>query len=178
MTIILIGYRASGKTTLGKRLAEHLGLPFVDTDDLILQHFGTDSVAEIWDTHGEAEFRRIEIEVVRQTVAGKDQVIGLGGGTLMQPGARQAVEQADALRVYLACDPQELASRIGEDDKTSRTRPNLTNLGGGIEEILAVLEEREPVYQQVADQTIDVTGLTAEKAFKRFIETCIPTLEG
>ena len=174
MTVVLIGYRASGKTSLGQRLAEHLGLPFVDTDDLILQHFGADSVARIWQEHGEPEFRRVEVEVVRKTLAGGDQIIALGGGALTQADARQAVEQAlDCTRIYLACDSVELFNRITADNRSATTRPNLTKLGGGIEEINAVLAQRQPVYQALADKTVDVTGLSLDQAFERLVASCL-----
>lgn len=171
MNIVLIGYRASGKTSLGVALAKHLGLAFVDTDKLVLQRFGTDSVGEVWQEHGEPEFRRVEVEIVQQVVSQQGQVIALGGGTLMQGGARQAVEQApDTLRVYLACQPEQLIKRIQADQQTTKTRPNLTKLGGGIEEVVAMVEQREPVYLAVADKVIDVTDLTPDEVFQRAIQ--------
>lgn len=174
MKIILIGYRGSGKTSLGKRLADETWKDFIDTDDQICKRFGDDSIANIWETHGEPEFRRVEVEVVRESVSKDEVIVALGGGTLMQEGARQAVEEAkDAIRVYLFCEPEELARRIEGDTRSSATRPALTAHGGGIEEIRSVLEEREPVYRAIADKEFDVTHLDPEKALRFFIKQCM-----
>ena len=69
MKIVLIGYRGSGKTSLGKLLADETWKDFIDTDDEICKRFGDDSIANIWEEHGEPEFRRVEVEVVQETMA-------------------------------------------------------------------------------------------------------------
>ena len=174
MKIVLIGYRGSGKTSLGKLLADETWKDFIDTDDEICKRFGDDSIANIWEKHGEPEFRRVEVEVVRETMTKDETIVALGGGTLMQEGARQAVEEAvDANRVYLFCEPEELARRIEADSRSSATRPSLTAHGGGLDEIRTVLEEREPVYRAVADREFDVTHLDPEKALRYFIKYCM-----
>jgi len=173
VNIILIGYRGCGKTTLGKVLAERLWLTFVDVDVATCQRFGNDSIAAIWSEHGEPQWRRVEVEVTQELVKGSDKVIGLGGGTLMQAGARQAVEEAEnAVRFYLKCEPEVLLQRIGQDDQSAATRPNLTQLGGGIEEITAMLAEREPIYLAVADQVLDVSNLAPNDAVRYIIAKC------
>ncbi|MEX2387116.1 MAG: shikimate kinase, partial [Phycisphaeraceae bacterium] len=91
MNVILIGYRGSGKTTIGKRLANQLWKDFHDVDREICKRFGIDSIADIWQTHGEPKYREVEVEVTRDLVAKPNAIIALGGGTLMQPGARAAV---------------------------------------------------------------------------------------
>ncbi len=160
MNVILIGYRGCGKTSAGRGLASRRGMTFVDVDDVTCDRFGNDSIADIWATHGEPAWRTQEVEVTRELVAKPNHVIGLGGGTLMQPGARAAVEQAaDTLRVYLCCDPEELHRRIHADDRSAATRPALTAHGGGLKEIRAVLADREPVYRAVADVQLDVTQM-------------------
>jgi len=174
MNIVLIGYRGCGKTTVGKELAEQLWSRFVDTDDLVCDRFGETSIKRIWDLHGEPEYRRVECEVVAATMQRNGQVIGLGGGTLMQPPARQAVEEAsDAVRIYLKCEPEVLYDRIQNDQRSAATRPNLTTLGGGIEEIQAMLEERGPVYEAVADHVFDVTRMTPQDAVGHIVRRCL-----
>lgn len=174
MNIVLIGYRGSGKTTIGKLLAQELWKKFVDVDDLTCKRFGIHSIKEIWDKFGEPKWREAEVEVTRELMGRKDHVIGLGGGTLMQPGAREAVEQApDTVRIYLHCQPDELYRRISSDSRSAATRPNLTNLGGGVEEIRAVLAEREPVYRAVADKTFDVTHTSPKDAVRFIIAKCL-----
>lgn len=174
MNIVLIGYRGSGKTTIGKLLAEELWKPFVDTDALIVHRFGGMTIREIWETHGEEEFRAMECRVVEEVMKQTDQVIALGGGTLMQPAARAAVEAAKGtMRIYLQCDPQTLLDRIAADTATAGSRPNLTTLGGSLDEIVEVLEEREPVYRAVADKVFDVTHVTPQDAVMHIVRRCL-----
>ena len=165
MNVVLIGYRGSGKTSIGKKLASALWLDFLDIDAEICRRFEGRTVAQIWDEFGEPAFREVEEKVVREACQRDRQVIALGGGTLMQPDARGAIEQAsDTRRIYLACQPQELSRRIEADTASAGSRPNLTRLAGGVEEIRAMLEQREPVYQAVADHTLDVTHLSIDAA--------------
>lgn len=164
MRIVLIGYRGCGKTTIGKLVAQTLGLDFVDVDDVTCDRFGIRSIAEIWQQFGEPEWRKREVEVTSELCAKDNLVIGLGGGTLMQPGARRAVEACDALRVYLKAAPQVLAARIASDPQSGATRPNLTQHGGGVEEVRHMLEVRGPVYEAVADEVLDVSQIAPADA--------------
>ena len=172
VNVILFGYRASGKTTIGSRLADRLGRTFVDVDERICARFGGRTIAQIWADEGEPAFRRTESQEARALCRQDDLVIGLGGGTLMQDVAREAVRLADAHRVYLKCEPEELLRRIREDEKSTSARPNLTGLGGGIEEIQAVLGEREPIYRSAADQILDVTHLNLHDAVEVLAASC------
>ncbi|MEX2387195.1 MAG: shikimate kinase, partial [Phycisphaeraceae bacterium] len=96
--------------------------------------------------------------------------IALGGGTLMQPGARAAVEQAaDTRRVYLYAEPAALHRRIEADVHSAATRPALTAHGGGLAEVEAVLAERDPVYRAVADVIFNVTDVTPEEAVRHLV---------
>lgn len=173
MNIILIGYRGCGKTTLGRMLAERLWMTFVDVDDEICKQFDNKTIAQIWKDHGEATFRSVEVEVARDLCQKQQLIIGLGGGTLMQKGAHEAVVQADAVRIYLKCEPQTLLQRIEGDCHSSGSRPNLTDLGDGIKEIQAMLAMREPVYQAVADKVLDITHFEPEEAVRCLIDRCL-----
>lgn len=170
MNVILIGYRGSGKTSLGRKLANQLWKDFVDVDQRVREHFDGATIAEIWQARGEAAFREAETAVTRELCQGDDQVIALGGGTLMQPQARQAVADAQAIRIYLCCDPAELYRRIHSDPATAGARPALTDQGGGLEEIERVLAEREPVYRAVADAEFDVTHTNIDEAARHIIQ--------
>ncbi len=159
-----MGYRGSGKTSVGRPLAERLGWAFVDVDDAICTWFGGITIAQIWRTYGEPAFREREVEVTREQCQRDKVVIGLGGGTLMQAGALAAVESASpVLRVYLRCEPGVLAERISSDTQSDQTRPNLTEHDGGVKEIETMLGEREPVYRAVADLEIDVTSMEIDR---------------
>ena len=163
MSIVLIGYRGSGKTTIGKKLASRLWQTFLDVDDLIVKKAGK-SIKEIFEQDGEPHFRDLEAEAVRELAQLEDHVIGLGGGTLMREENRKVLKEKSHKLVYLKCEPEELLRRVQADPQTYATRPNLTSLGGGITEIKFMLDQREPVYRQVKDVELDVTSLTPDEA--------------
>lgn len=174
MNVILIGYRGSGKTTLGRKLADQVWKDFVDTDAEVCKRFGAKTIRQIWEEHGEAAFRETESEVAAEVLQRDEQVVALGGGTLMRDAGRRAVEGAEnAVRIYLKCKPEVLLERIQGDERTRAERPNLTGLGGGLEEVRAVLAEREPVYEAVADKVFDVTLLNPEDALGYLIRRCL-----
>ena len=163
MSIVLIGYRGSGKTTIGKRLADRLWQPFIDIDDLMVEKAGK-SIKEIFEQFGEPVFRDLEAKVVRDICEKHEHVIGFGGGTLGREDNRRALKESGHKVIYLKCDPKELHRRITSDSQSASTRPNLTELGGGLEEIQKMLAEREPHYRSAMTAELDVTHLTPEDA--------------
>lgn len=174
MNVILFGYRGCGKTTLGQKLAGKLWKGFIDTDAQVRKRFGGLEVADIWAQYGEPAFRTAEVEAAVQALSMENQVIALGGGTLMQPGARDAVASAEnAKRVYLSCDPAVLLSRINADTATAGQRPSLTGDGSasdaGLAEIQHVLAEREPIYRAAADAVLDVTYCSVDEAVTHLV---------
>ena len=175
MNLVLLGYRGSGKTSVGRKLAHETWKKFVDTDAEICKRFGGASIREIWQRHGEAAFREKECEVVAELMKRDEQVVALGGGSLMQEPARQAVKDArNTVRIYLKCDPEVLDQRIRADSATAAARPDLTTLGGGVEEIRTVLAEREPVYLAVADKVLDVTHIQGvEDTVEYIVRRCL-----
>lgn len=163
MSIVLIGARGSGKTTTGKRLADRLWQTFVDVDDLIVRRAGK-SIKEIFEQEGEPHFRDLESEAVREVAKLQEHVIGLGGGTLMREENRRVLKEAGHKLIYLRCEPEELLRRCQADPNSAANRPNLTAMGGGIEEIEHLLSVREPVYRQAMHAELDVTNLTPQEA--------------
>ena len=168
MSIVLIGYRGCGKSTVGRKLADRLWQKFVDSDDLIVRKAGK-SIREIFEQQGEAAFRDLETQVVRELAAVPDQVVALGGGALQREENRQALKAGGHKLIYLRCEPEELFRRIQEDPQTGEARPSLTPLGGGLEEIKALLAEREPVYRSVMTAELEVTNLTPEEAVQYIV---------
>ena len=164
MSIILVGYRGSGKTTIGKKLADRLWQTFVDTDDMVAKAAGK-TIKQVFEEDGEAKFRELEIAAVRDACATSDHVIALGGGAVTRQENRDAVKQSGHKVVYLRCDPQVLLKRIESDPTTATTRPNLTTMGGGIEEIRTLLAVREPLYRQLLTFELDVSNLSPEEAY-------------
>lgn len=163
MSVVLIGYRGSGKTTTGRKLADRLWQPFVDTDDLVTRKAGK-SIKEIFEQDGEAAFRELEAEALREAMQGADHVIALGGGAVEREDNRDALKASGHKVVYLKCEPDELLKRINADPYTADTRPALTGAGGGLDEIKAVLERREPIYRSVMTGELEVTYLSPDEA--------------
>jgi shikimate kinase len=151
--IVIVGYRASGKSTLGDILAQRLGWPLLDIDRGIEVHIGT-TLADYYRKVGEAVFRPLETKVVIEMCSNQTCVIAFGAGTLQTLANREHACR-DALVVYLKASPEELWRRMSADPKTAATRPDLA--GGGLAEVIEKLDEREPVYQQCADLIVDAT---------------------
>ena len=140
-TLVLVGMMGAGKTSVGKRLASALDLPFRDADDEIEQAAGR-TISEIFATRGEAEFREGERRVIARLLDLPPHVLATGGGAFMNPETRALVKQK-AISIWLKSDPEVLARRVGRKD----TRPLLK--GQDARTVLAeLLEKREPVYRE------------------------------
>ncbi|MEA2708208.1 MAG: shikimate kinase [Phycisphaerales bacterium] len=163
MSIVLIGYRGSGKTSIGKRLADRLWQKCVDTDEMVVAKAGK-SIVQIFADDGEARFRELEHEAVKEVAKIQDVVIALGGGAPLSEDNRRLIKEAGHRVIYLKCEPDELLRRIQADPDTPTSRPNLTEFGGGVEEISKVLAEREPIYRQMMDAELEVTYLNPDEA--------------
>ena len=164
MSVALIGYRGSGKSTVGKRLADRLWQKFVDTDDLVIKLAGGKNIKQIFEAQGEAGFRELEVQAVAEACKLQDHVIALGGGAVLREENRQAIKDAKLKVIYLRCEAEELLKRIQADPATAATRPSLTQLAGSIEEVRKLLEEREPIYRSVMTGELDVTHLSPQDA--------------
>lgn len=163
MATVLIGYRGSGKTTVGRRLADQLWQPFVDIDEQIVAKAGK-TIKEIFEQGGESAFRELEEQAVQDTLKlPGDRVISLGGGAVLREANRTAIASGAHKVIYLRCEPAALHQRIHADPNTAANRPNLTHLGGGIAEIERLLAEREPLYRSLMTSELDVTHLTPEE---------------
>jgi shikimate kinase len=164
MSIVLVGYRGSGKTSVGRRLADRMWWKFADSDEKIVERAGK-SIKDIFEQDGEPHFRQIEADVVRELCILPDYVISLGGGAVLREENRQIMRQGDNKVVYLRCEPDVLYQRIHADPETAANRPNLT-AAGGVDEVKTLLAVREPLYRQVATAELDVTNLSVDEAMK------------
>ncbi|TKD51110.1 shikimate kinase [Sphingomonas baiyangensis] len=117
--IVLVGLMGVGKSTVGRRLAARLRLPFVDADQAIEQAAGM-SISDIFDRFGEAHFRDGERRVIARLIDGQRKVIATGGGAFVQPDTRALILD-QALAVWLNAEPHVLAERVKRRD----TRPLL-----------------------------------------------------
>lgn len=157
MNIILTGFRGSGKSSVGRELARRLGLEFVDTDEQVEQLAGM-TIAEIFETGGEARFREYEKQAVLEARAGKGQVIALGGGVVENPELVTAVRKAGVV-VLLTAPAEVLHERIERDKETARMRPALTG-STGLAEVKELLARRHAAYRDSADLTVDTAAMT------------------
>jgi shikimate kinase len=149
--IFLVGPRASGKTTVGRHVADRLGWAFVDADEELERRVGR-SVSDIFRNDGEPAFRDQESAVLADIASGTSVVIATGGGVVLRPGNRAILRTGFVAR--LAAPASVLWERMSSDPLTTARRPNLTTTGG-VEEVSAVLAAREPLYADVADVTVD-----------------------
>jgi shikimate kinase len=163
MSAILIGYRGSGKSTIGHRLANQMWLTFVDTDDMVVKAAGK-SIKDIFEQNGEKRFRELETVAVKEALSKPDHIVSLGGGAVMTEANRAMVKASGFKCIYLRCEPAVLLQRIQNDPQTGVTRPPLTHLGGGIEEVTQLLTMREPLYRLIMTAELDVTNLSPEEA--------------
>jgi shikimate kinase len=155
MNLVLIGYRGTGKTTVARLVAERLEWAWFDTDAEIEARAGK-SIADIFADEGETVFRDWESQVVADLAGRERCVLALGGGAVMRPGNR-AVIASQSKTVWLRALPETLWRRIQKDQSTAGRRPNLTS-AGGITEIIATLDARNPVYRQCAEWEVDTEG--------------------
>jgi len=151
----LLGLSGSGKSTVGPRLAQALGLPWVDTDAEIVRESGK-SITEIFAQEGEEAFREKESAVLAKVATGPASVISCGGGIVLRAANRQTMAST-GLRIYLQADLATLARRI----HFSRNRPLLS--GKSPEETLAAqLAQRAPGYEESEIQ-IEVARLKPDE---------------
>jgi shikimate kinase len=158
--IALIGYRGTGKTTVGRLLAEHLDWEFVDSDVEIESRAGC-SIATIFADSSEAVFRDLEAEVVRDLARRGQLVLSLGGGAVLRESSREILAQQTFV-VWLTATPETIHERMSTDASTASRRPSLTQLSG-LEEIRTLLAARLPVYQSAAHCEVATEGRTPEE---------------
>ena len=150
--LILIGYRATGKTTLAKLLGERLQIDAVDTDPLIEQKVGR-SIAEIFAEQGEPAFRDYESQLIAELLGGVPCVVATGGGLPMRPANRELLRQAGRV-VWLKASPETIHRRMTGDPASEQMRPQLTNLPP-LAEISHVLNQRNEIYHETADLEVE-----------------------
>lgn len=153
--ILLIGYRGTGKTTVGRLLSERLNWAFVDSDVDVEAAAGK-SIAEIFVEDGERAFRDLEQQVVAELVERDSHVISLGGGAVLREANRTAIRRAGQV-VWLTASPAAIHARLTADESTAQRRPNLTP-HGGLVEIEQLLTEREPLYRECATCEVSTEG--------------------
>ena len=163
--IVLVGLMGAGKSTVGRRLAKRLGLPFVDSDDAIEDAAGY-SAAEIFERYGEADFRDGERRLVARLIDGEKRVIATGGGAYVDPRTRKLLNER-AITVWLDAPVDILADRTGRRD----TRPLLrtSDRKGTLERLAA---QRGPAYAEA-----HIRVKSGDGAHKNVVDAIVEALE-
>jgi len=159
--VVLVGLMGAGKSTVGALVAEKAGLTYVDVDRIIESRTGR-TVRELWEQGGEAAYRKLESDVVLETLHRDDVVLAAPGGVVLDPVVRSALEPAFV--VWLRAEPATLAARVHTDDH----RPLLG------EHPLQVFNEmrdaRAGLYAQVADVVVDTDHRDAETVARQILD--------
>jgi shikimate kinase len=176
MNIILIGYRATGKSTLARLLAEKLGWDWIDADVQIEARAGK-TIARIFAEDGEPAFRDLEAEVIADLCRRRRLVLAAGGGAPLRPASRRAMRESGRV-VWLKARPETIQARMAGDAPTAARRPSLTNKDS-LDEIVHLLAEREPVYRESAHWAIETEGKGPEAIAGEILATLpLPTVPG
>lgn len=158
--IYLIGYRCTGKSSVGRKLAEHRGLAFYDTDERIAAG-EQKSIARIVASQGWPYFRDLEKQYLRQVSAKQNIVIATGGGIVLQPDNIACMQNSGRI-IWLRARARTILDRLQQDPATAASRPALTRHALA-EEVLATLEERREHYRQAADWPLRTDGFSLDE---------------
>ncbi len=151
MNIVLCGMMGVGKTSVGVKIAELTGRRWFDTDIVITDRHGR--ISDLFEYYGEAHFRALETEVVRELAEQDGLVISTGGGLVLMPENNELLKRNGKI-VFLRATFESLLDRVRAD----AVRPLLKNTGKTAERLGELLRERTPVYEHVADYIVDTDG--------------------
>ncbi|MDI6732803.1 MAG: shikimate kinase [Planctomycetota bacterium] len=167
MNIILIGFRGTGKTSVGQILAREIKWSFIDADEYIERRYGF-MIAELFEKHGESLFRLLESDAIHELSRLDSHVIAAGGGAVLKyKNVKNLKKNGLVFRLESDCDV--IYHRILKDDEAGKSRPRLTtkNL---YDEIKSLMEFREPYYKQASDYTINTSKSTPQQVVNNICE--------
>ena len=156
MNIILCGMMGVGKTSVGVKIAEFTGRRWFDTDVVISDRHG--SISDIFEFYGEAHFRALETDVVRELSVLDGLVISTGGGLVLKPENSELLKKNGKI-FFMRASFETLLKRVRADEN----RPLLKDMGKTSETLGILLTQRTPIYERVADHIIDTDGKSVEE---------------
>ena len=159
--LVLIGMPGAAKSTTGRIIAKKLNRPFFDGDEVYVSLY-RETPSETFESHGEAEFRRREVEVYKALSGLDGSIIACGGGVVLNESNMNALK-TNGIVVLITATPEAIYERVSRNDK----RPLLRD--GGIERVKELLKEREPLYEKYADFRVDNTYIGAARCADRII---------
>lgn len=157
MNIFLIGYRCTGKTSVGKYLSKRLGWSFFDTDVELVREQST-RISEIVRKQGWGAFREMETDIIKKVCSLDDHVVATGGGVVLNNENVRNMK-ASGVMVWLKATAETIRERMVEDENTRSFRPSLTSRGS-VEEIQEMLLVRNPYYKDAMDFFVDTDFIT------------------
>lgn len=159
---VLVGLMGSGKSSLGRRIARKLNLPLIDLDDYIVNRAGC-SIPEIFSSQGEAGFRTMETQALKEVICQR-AVIATGGGVVMSVENRQLLKNNPPV-IWLKASPEFLARRIDGDNN----RPLVAG-GNTLNKLRELAEIRNPLYQQCADFCLPRGNMKKKEAMEAIMQ--------
>ena len=165
--LFLVGYRCTGKSTVGKLLAQTLDRTFVDSDSMVVAETGM-SILEIVDSQGWQAFRRLERAVLKQVCTHSRRVVATGGGIVLDAD-NVALMQASGKIIWLRASPETIKARMSQDRDSKAFRPALTSKDS-LSEIEETLIERQHLYKQAMDFFVDTDNVRLDVVVDFIIE--------
>jgi shikimate kinase len=167
MNIILMGYRCTGKTSAGRRLAERMGLSFYDTDELVERQTQR-TISQIVAEQGWSSFRGAETAVIRELSGADHSVIALGGGAVLDVRNVESLKR-NGFFVWLCAALETIAARMEKDTAGGAERPSLTD-ETSVSEMNVILAKREPLYRRLADLIVDTTRIETDRVVEAILK--------
>lgn len=163
--VVLVGLMGTGKSSIGRPVAEALGRDLVDSDSWIEARTGK-TVRELWEDGGEAAYRPLERQALLEALdADEPLVVAAAAGTILEPDLRERLAADDAFVVFLEADPGPLAATVGAKGH----RPLVGDDPGPLLEAMAA--ERDPLYREVADLVVDTDSMSRDEAVDLILRT-------
>jgi len=174
MNIVLIGFRGTGKSTVGRLLAKRLERYFIDSDKYIEDSTGK-TIKSIFEEDGEEGFRQIEADTITELSKVDNKVISAGGGAVLREENVNNLKDNGFL-ILLEATPEIIHNRIAQDKNTTQQRPSLTDKEP-LDEIKHLIEQREHAYKNAADYTINTSYVSCEDIVNEIITITNKTIK-